>query len=132
MSREVLLFGCGQAVVPRLLSYTPLSPSCVALPSVSQAVVCESKLRALLRELTAMREKDPTSKVREACTAAVHGSCARHSAFHVPVQLCVRATQLFVVAASRCKRNGAEHFVPVVPSLSYQCTSTGGWLPTMC
>jgi hypothetical protein len=37
-----------------------------------QAVVCESKLRALLAELTAMRAADPSSKVSEGHNAATN------------------------------------------------------------
>jgi hypothetical protein len=41
-----------------------------------QAVVCESKLRALLAELTAMRERDPTSKVTRRCSCLLHSHAA--------------------------------------------------------
>jgi hypothetical protein len=41
-----------------------------------EAVVCESKLQALLRELAAMREADPTSKVSDAeGTGVCGGGC---------------------------------------------------------
>lgn len=48
---------------------------CCGVSPSPQVVVCESKLRALLAELTAMRARDPTSKVR-GCVA-IQEECIR-------------------------------------------------------
>lgn len=78
----VWLCGCGWATPSLVLCWTPsllhsLLPlnavvcfgvlwravACCGVSCPPQVVVCESKLRALLAELTAMRAWDPTSKV---------------------------------------------------------------------